>query len=342
MKDDTQFYKPPEWGYHSATQMHWPSNTVKRSMRSLKRLEDIYSEIIEELHFFEVIHLFVRDLQTRNRVMNKLSLKAIDLDRIVIHQKPVNDIWARDCGPCFAKNRRGEKTILNWNDNASGQNYESWKDDNSISSYVANLLNIESIETGMVLESGSMYGNGEGLILTTETVLMNKNQNTNLTKDEIEQTLKKYLGTEQVIWLRSGISADGKNGHNQYVPRWLNSDTILTAVTDYPKHPDFEILQENLERLKILNSKLKAPLKIETINLPSVRSEKYEDYLPASYTGFYIANGAVLVPQFKIESDKTALKLFKKYFPGRTIIPIESTVLANEHGSIHGIINPWY
>jgi agmatine deiminase len=321
--------------------MLWPSITEERPEKCLKKLEDIYVKIIEELHFFEVIHLFVRDLKTRNRVMNKLSLKAVDLDRIIIHQKPYNEIWVRDFGPCFVKTGGGERVILNWDYNARGDKYEKWDDDISIPDYVANFINVECIEPGIVLEGGSIESNGEGTILTTESALLIKNRNPDLTKDEIEQKLNKYLGSKQIVWLRSGLTVDGRNGSIQFVTRWLNSNTILTTIADDPEHPDHAILQENLDKLKDLSNKQDAKLNVETITLPSIKSEKDGGYLPASYTGFYIANGAVLVPQFNTKSDIQAMNLFRRYFPGRTIIPIESTALAEEHGSIYGIINPW-
>ncbi|WP_103665133.1 agmatine deiminase family protein [Gracilimonas amylolytica] len=330
MSHKNHFTKSPEWGFHSASQMHWPSSIENRSEKFLKNLEDSYSRIIEELHFFEVIHLFVQDLKTRNRVMNKLSLKAVDLDRIIIHQKPVKNMWAGDIGPCFVNNDSGEKAVLN---SIGSSNV------NELPNYVSKLLNIKCVEIELLLKGISIEVNGEGVLLTPESLLMHNKLHLNLTNEEIEQKLKKYLGAERILWLRSGLSDDQSNDHDQYMVRWLNSNTVLVNVTDDPEHPCYGLLQENLERLRSIKS---APLKVVTISLPKSVSGEGGTYIHPGYTGFYIANGAVLVPQFNVENDSEALKLFKEYFSGRTIIPIDSKALAYEQGSIHGIINPWY
>ena len=57
--------------------------------------------------------------------------------------------------------------------------------------------------------------------------------------------------------------------------------------------------------------------------------------LPASYLNFYIANKVVLVPTFNDSKDKIVLKIFKKHFKKRRIIPIESSILVWGLGTIH-------
>lgn len=44
-----------------------------------------------------------------------------------------------------------------------------------------------------------------GTCLTTEECLLNKNRNPNLTKEQIEDQLKAYLGVQKVIWLPYGL-----------------------------------------------------------------------------------------------------------------------------------------
>ncbi|NIT55833.1 MAG: agmatine deiminase family protein, partial [Aliifodinibius sp.] len=46
-----------EWERHSATQLHWPSNTENWSSESFEQVEELFCKLIEELHFYEVIHL---------------------------------------------------------------------------------------------------------------------------------------------------------------------------------------------------------------------------------------------------------------------------------------------
>ena len=57
--------------------------------------------------------------------------------------------------------------------------------------------------------------------------------------------------------------------------------------------------------------------------------------VPASYLNFYIANKIVLVPVFKDKKDKKVIKIFKKHFKNRKIIPIDSSLLIWGFGAIH-------
>jgi agmatine deiminase len=57
--------------------------------------------------------------------------------------------------------------------------------------------------------------------------------------------------------------------------------------------------------------------------------------VPASYLNFYIANKIVLVPIFNDPNDQKVLKIFKKYFKKRKIVPIDCTDLIWGFGAIH-------
>jgi len=344
MKSEKQYYLGAEWERHSATQLHWPVGSENWSSYGLEQVEEMYCKIIEELHFFEVIHLFVPNLMARNRVMNKLSLKAVDLDRVVIHQVAINDIWARDCGPIFVKDENGESCIMNWKYNAWGEKYSPWSDDDEIPKYVANKYGIRCIEPAITLEGGSIEVNGVGILLTTESALLNKNRNPGISKEELTHKLERYLGIKEIIWLKGGLSTDGRDGQVQNVTRWLNRYTVLTMVIADRSHPDHDILRENLEVLKSTKLNNGQKLKVKIFELPEdITVGNKNDEMPLTYMGFYIANGCVFVPQFKIEKkDRDAVSLMEHHFPGRKVIPIDCTSLIERSCSgIHGISQPW-
>ncbi|MEX0846073.1 MAG: agmatine deiminase family protein [Balneolaceae bacterium] len=345
MNSGHSFMMPPEWSHHSATQLHWPSNRETWPGERLDRVEEVYCKIIEELHFFEPIHLFVENLETRNRVMQKLALRAIDLDRIIIHQQKINDVWARDCGPIFVK-QDDEYVITDWGYNAWGEKYPPWENDNALPAYIAEIYNIKRIEPGMILEGGSIDVNGAGTLLTTEAVLLNKNRNPDLTRNEIEQKLGAYLGIDQVIWLKRGLAGDDTDGHIDDLTRWLNEDTVVTIICEDKSDINYDTLQENLEILKKVKLQSGKSLNIETLPLPKTKIEGItvdgSEFVPASYANFYVANGVLLVPLYDKRYDEQALDLFKKFFSGRKIIGIDCADLVWGQGSIHCITQQWY
>lgn len=339
------YMMPAEWERHSATQLHWPSNPETWPGERLERVEEVYCRIIEELHFFEPIHLFVENLEVRERMMQKLASRAIDLERIIIHQQKINDVWARDCGPVFVK-VGDEFVITNWGYNAWGEKYPPWDDDNFLPQYIAGKYGIKRVDPGMILEGGSIDVNGAGVLLTTESVLLNPNRNPGMSKAEIEQKLNQYLGIKQVIWLKRGLEGDDTDGHIDDITRFLNEDTVLTMICEDKNAVNYEALQENLEILKSVTLHDGRKLNIETLPLPETKIEGTtvdgSEHVPASYANFYIANGAVLVPIYDERYDEQALKLFGKYFPGRKIIGIPCANLVWGQGSIHCITQQWY
>ncbi len=194
---------PPEWEEHSATLLHWPSNKKTWPGERLTKVEEVYLTIIAKLSRYEKILLFVESEEMRKRVEQLLVSTKVHLSNILLHVYPINDIWARDCGPIFVK-RDTEFVISNWEYNAWGKKYPPWDSDNNIPKYIADRFNIDCISTQMILEGGSIDVNGVGDLLTTESVLLNPNRNSEMNNGEIEQNLRIYLGVENIIRLTSG------------------------------------------------------------------------------------------------------------------------------------------
>lgn len=58
--------------------------------------------------------------------------------------------------------------------------------------------------------------------------------------------------------------------------------------------------------------------------------------MAASYVNFYIANQAVIVPQFDIpESDRKAVETLQQLFPSRQVVGVPSKEILIGGGNIH-------
>lgn len=340
---------PPEWYPHAATQLHWPSNPETWPGERLSRVEQVYLEIVETLHKYEPIHLFVEDDKVQHHVLSLFKEKKINLQHVTFHLQPINDVWARDCGPIFIRRKqegREQFAIIDWEYNAWGGKYPPYKDDNRLPKYFAEMYDIERFEPGMVLEGGSIDTNGNGALLTTESVLMNPNRNPEMSKSEIEQCLMDYLGMEKIIWLKQGLAGDDTDGHIDDIARFLNQSTILMMTVEDPEDINYEALQQNLEILRQATDQHGNPFTIETLPLPKTRIEGTtvdgSEFVPASYANFYVANGVVLVPTYDERFDELALSLFDKYFPDRDVVGIPCADLVWGQGAIHCITQQLY
>lgn len=342
---DQHLVMPAEWEHHYATLLSWPSNTETWPDDRLYRVEKVYIEIIKKLSKYEGIILLVENSELLKRLTLLFKKEGIESLSIRIIEYPINDVWARDYGPIFVK-RDEEFVITDWEYNAWGEKYPPWDSDNNVPKMLADLFTASRISTHMILEGGSIDVNGKGDLLTTESVLLNKNRNPQLSKSQIEDHITRYLGAENIIWLKAGLEGDDTDGHIDDITRFLNEDTVLTMICEDENDVNYKALQENLAILKSVKLANGASLNIETLPLPKTKIEGTtvdgSEYVPASYANFYIANGCVLVPLYDERYDQIAINLFKKYFPNREIIGINCADLVWGQGSIHCITQQLY
>jgi len=341
---------PAEWHPHSGTQLHWPSNRETWPGTRLQRVEQVYLDIIENLSCYEQIHLVVNNERIQDWVLNLFRERDINLEAVTFHIQPINDVWARDCGPIFIrriKDGLGEEfAITDWEYNAWGGKYPPYDDDNRLPKYFASKYGIKRFEPKMVLEGGSIETNGKGVLLTTESVLLNPNRNPNLSKSEIELRLKDYLGIDKIIWLKRGLAGDDTDGHIDDLSRFLDANTILTMISEDPRDINYAALKTNHEILRRATDQNGNPFTVKTLPLPKTKIEVTtvdgSDYVPASYANFYVANGVVLVPMYDERYDQKALDLLEKYFPDRDVVGMPCADLVWGQGSIHCITQQLY
>lgn len=342
---------PAEWHPHAATLLSWPQNPETWPDERLERVERVYINIIKALYTHESIHLIVTDEALRSHVLEQLSDAGLPADAVVFHVVPGNDVWARDFGPIFVRDAAAAGTdnefaITDWGHNAWGGKYPPFDADDAIPRYLAQKFRLKRFEPGIILEGGSIETNGNGVMLTTKSVLLNPNRNPHLDAEQIEEFLKMWLGQEKIIWLNKGLEGDDTDGHIDDLSRFLNKRTILTMVSEDPADVNYETLQENLEILQQATDQYGHKFDIVTLPMPTTKIEGTtvdgNEHVPASYANFYIANGIVLLPLYDPRFDDEAIALFQKYFPDREIIGIDCRDLVWGQGSIHCITQQMY
>jgi agmatine deiminase len=226
---------------------------------------------------------------------------------------------------------------VDWGYNAWGGKYPPFDLDDAVPQHVAKYRDLPLFSPGIVMEGGSIEVNGRGTVLTTEACLLNKNRNPDLSKEQIEEYLRDYLGVRNVLWLGDGIIGDDTDGHIDDLTRFVNPTTVVTVVEEDPQDENHEILQENLKRLRTLKDQDGRALRIVELPMPG-KVEYEEQRLPASYANFYIANGMVLVPTYRNKTtDARALEILQREFPERKVIGVDSTELIWGLGSFHCI-----
>jgi agmatine deiminase len=191
-------------------------------------------------------------------------------------------------------------------------------------------LGMRRYEAPFVLEGGSFFVDGEGTLITTEECLLHPNRNPAMSREEIEDGLREYLGVETVIWLPFGHSADrDTDGHIDGIASYVAPATVSLFTPSDPNDPDHRRGRENLERLQAARD---------------ARGRSFEvipfETRPAGtvpYLNFYLANGGVVVPVAGRPEDDQALEQIAKLFPEREVVSVPGETLIFGGGGPHCI-----
>ena len=324
---------PAEWEPHAATWLSWPRREGISFPESFDRVLPTLRAMVEALVESEPVCINVANGAHEAEARAVLDVLP-QQECITYYEIPTNEPWCRDHGPIFLKRDVDPKlAIVDWDYNAWGNKYPPFDLDEVLPTRVAEILDLPVFYPRMILEGGSIDVNGAGALLTTESCLLNKNRNPNLSRNEIEQRLRDFLGVREILWLGDGIAGDDTDGHIDDLARFVSEQKVVTVVEENREDENFEPLQENLRRL---NKMKVGSRKIDIVTLPMPKKIEREGLrLPASYANFYIANSCVLVPTFADPADETALSILRECFPTRRVIGFDCRELIWGLGTLH-------
>ena len=323
---------PAEWEPHTATWLSWPRREGISFPESFDRVLPVLRAMVAVL--IESEQVCINICNGMHEAEARSVLSGLPMERVTFYPVPTNEPWCRDHGPIFLTcNREPQLAFVYWDYNAWGNKYPPFDLDEVVPRRLGEILNLPVFYPHMILEGGSIDVNGRGALLTSESCLLNKNRNPNLSRDEIEQRLRDYLGVSEILWLGDGIAGDDTDGHIDDLTRFVSERTVVTVVEENRDEENYEPLQENLARLREMKI---GDRKLNILTLPMPKKMVREGLrLPASYANFYIANTHVLVPTFADGNDETALSVLRKCFPGRRVIGIDCRELIWGLGTFH-------
>lgn len=330
------YLMPAEWEPHEATWLAWPHNK-DHWPGNFEKIPSVYVKMIQALAESEKVFICVNDAameSSARAVILSLSKDDAIFNNIQFFHIPTDASWARDHGPIFVRDKKGNLIITNWIFNCWGEKYPPWDLDDEVPQRIAEILKLPTVQPGIVLEGGSIDVNGKGTLLTTEQCLLNKNRNPNLTREQIEKYLHDFLGATNILWLKDGIVGDDTDGHIDDIARFADERTVICCIEENPKDENYAALKKNFEDLKKMKNQDGRVLRV--IPLPMPNPVFYEGQrLPASYANFYIANTVVLLPIFRCKQDAKAQKILAELFPTRKIVSIDCTDFVWGLGTFH-------
>src|ERR1700720_3183819 len=324
---------PAEWGPHAATWLSWPRREGISFPDSFDRVLPALREMVAALigqSASDSEPVCINVINGAHEAEARAVLDALPHQEcITYYEIPTNEPWCRDHGPIFLTRKSDPKLAIgDWDYKALGKKYPPFDRDEVVPTRIAEILKVPVFYPRMILEGGSIEVNGAGALLTSESCLLNKNRNPKLSRGEIEQRLRDYLGVREILWLGDGIEGDDTNGHIDDLARFVSETKVVTVIEENSDDPNYQPLQDNLNRLSGFG------LDIVTLPMPK-KMVREGQRLPASYANFYIANSCVLVPTFADPADELALSILRDCFPNRRVVGIDSRELIWGLGTFH-------
>jgi len=330
---DDGFTVPADWALHARCWMAWPTRAESWG-EHLDAARDCVAQLATTIAEFEPVSII-----TKPKNVAEVSLvTGSGVSQISLAH---DDCWIRDMGPSFIVNGGGEVAATSWNWNAWGHRFEDFERDAAVSDALLEQLQMRRYNGSLVLEGGAITCDGEGTLLTSESVLLNSNRNPNLTKEQVEEQLIQMLGMRHIIWLGDGLQDDQRGGHVENLARFVQPGVVMVTACSDQTDPNFKVCADNLQRLRQMRDAVGRELEIIEIEQPRPRFDAEGRRLALSYTNFYLANGAVILPAFEDgPADKRAYDIATRLFQKREIVQLPAIELAYGGGGIHSICLP--
>lgn len=345
------FFMPAEFAPHEGCLLIWPERADSWQYGAYAARK-AFLQVITQIAASEAVTVLCSEAQYDNaRAQLPTAVRLVVL--------ATDDAWARDIGPTFVVNADGERRGIDWGFNAWGGTvdglYPDWRFDQRAARKCCDLWNVACYDKrDFICEGGSFHVDGEGTALVTEACLLSPGRNPTRNKAEIEETLRQYLGVQQVIWLPRGIYNDETNEHVDNVCAFTAPGEVVLAWTDDVTDPQYELSAADLavletavdakgRRLTVHKLPLPAPITITAAECAGLDlcdgqpTRQPGERLAASYVNFYIANRAVLLPAFGDPQDEPARQLLQACFPHREVISVPARDILIGGGNIHCI-----
>jgi agmatine deiminase len=274
-----------------------------------------------------------------------LNAANVPLNNVDFKIYKTDDVWVRDNGPIFVKDKNGKLVIQDWGFNGWGQKIDDqsgiaigFANCNQIPSKIASdlgktLVDINSI---MINEGGSVEIDGNGTLMACKSSILNNNRNPGMTQTKAEEIFRKYLGVTHFIWLDGQAGLELTDQHIDGFARFGNSSTIVTMNED--DLLDFDVKQSDIDKLYSAKNKngtaytfLKVPLTKNNVVTTNGKNLGYK----GSYVNYYIANNKVLVPNYNDPNDAVANSIIQTLYPTRTVVGIDVRNLYENGGMVH-------
>ena len=316
----------PEWYEHQYCLIAWPCN------------KDLYGKIINKARD-EVANVINEIAKTEHVIVlsNKEDIKEIedktDHKNIDIVECKLDDSWMRDIAPIFYNENEKLKSI-SFEFNGYGK-YPDYLNDNKISKFISNYLNIPTKISDLVIEGGAITYDDKKNLFSTKNVIFNKNRKQKHNSEYIIKELKLLFDLNYIFLFENGLMEDDTDGHVDNLLCPIGKNQYLIATT-HKLDPNYEILEKNKADLIKFFKDTNQTFDLIEVPLPTRKKINNKNII-SSYINFYFSKNKIILPKFNVKEDNEVKLTFEKLFPNREIMMLETENINYGGGNIHCI-----
>jgi agmatine deiminase len=327
---------PEESEPHEGTWLQWP-HQYQYGATYRNQLDATWVAMTKELVTSEKVHLVAYDETEKNRIVTLLNAASVPLTNIDFKIYQTDDVWVRDNGPIYARDKNGQIVIQDWGFNGWGKK-AAFENCNKIPAKAATDQNTAAIDLNTVLvnEGGSVEIDGAGTFMACKSSILNSNRNPNVTQAQAEAIFTKYLGVTNFVWLDGKAGLEITDMHIDGFARFGNATTIVTMSQN--DLLDWQVPQSDIDKLYAAKNKsgkaytfLKIPLSANNVVTAYGKKLGYK----GSYINYYISNTKVLVPNYNDPNDPIANQMIQQLYPTRKVVGIDVRNLYANGGMVH-------
>ena len=168
---------PEESEDHEGTWLQWP-HQYQYGVAYRNSLDPTWVSMTKALVTSEKVHIIAYNQIEKDRIISLLNTASVPLTNVDFKIYQTDDVWVRDNGPIYVKDKSGNLVIQDWGFNGWGQKTDEqsglpigFANCNSIPSKIATdqgktLIDINSIMTN---EGGSVEIDGNGTLMACKS-----------------------------------------------------------------------------------------------------------------------------------------------------------------------------
>lgn len=317
---------PPEYADHHQTWMAYPWD-VRIWGRNLAAAQRTITHLIKMIAIYERVCLLVPPS------MEIILARKLKSPEVEIIPARYNDIWVRDTLPTFAEGTNRSLIAIDWHFNGwSKSRGIPYQHDVNVGRQVARMAGATVIDTDIVAEGGAFAFDGDGVLVTTQSVLLDPKRNKDRTQTELQTALLRATQCKDICFLEGDDDEPITRGHADGILAFAEPNIALFNWVEEEACAERLVCERNLSAFNAWARKAKREWQIvKLLSLP--RDKNY----CASYVNFSHVNGATIVPKHGGRSaacDRRAKSILEEVFAKPAIL-VPIAAIAAFGGGVH-------